>query len=68
MTRSLMQKDRTIAFRLDPDVYAQLIPFKNTFPDQQWGEAMRWLMEQPETQELIKGRCRAAIRPSRRTP
>ena len=41
----------TLAFRVTPTEYLNLLPFFETFETQ--GEGFRWLLNQPETQALM---------------
>lgn len=45
-----------ISFRTDPNLHLKLEQLRATFPNQQWGESMTWLFEQPCVIELIKER------------
>lgn len=47
---------KTVAFRLTPSEYLSMLPFFEVFPDGQQSLALRWLMTQPEVQELISAR------------
>lgn len=44
----------TLAFRITPSEYLELLPFFETFETQ--GEGFRWLLSRPEVQELMARR------------
>jgi hypothetical protein len=46
-----------VSFRVPASELATLNALRATFPDQQWGVAMRWLFEQPEVRDLIRKRA-----------
>lgn len=46
-----------ISFRVPASEMGRLQALRATFPDQQWGVAMRWLFEQPEVAGLIAARA-----------
>ena len=46
-----------ITFRVPASDMGQLQALRATFADQQWGVAIRWLLEQPEVKDLIKQRA-----------
>jgi hypothetical protein len=47
---------QVISFRVLSDEAEKLQAVKATFPDQQWGELMRWLFDHPDVQRLIQQR------------
>lgn len=49
-----------ISFRLPASEMGTIQALRATFPDQQWGVAMRWLFEQPEVKDLISNRAKAS--------
>ena len=49
-----------VSFRVPASEIGKLQALRATFPDQQWGVAMRWLFEQPEVQSLIEQRAGAS--------
>jgi hypothetical protein len=68
VVKSEVLLSKTIAFRLPAAEYASLLPFLESFPQRQWGVAMRWLFEQPEVKDAMQARMKAATRPRRRPP
>lgn len=46
----------TVAFRLTPTGYLDILPFFETFESAQGSEALRWLLDQPEVQQVIRNR------------
>lgn len=52
-----------ISFRVPASEMGRLQALRATFPDQQWGVAMRWLFEQPEVAGLIAARAGQAPEP-----
>lgn len=56
---------KTVAFRLTPSEYLELLPFFEVFPGSKGSLALRWLMNQPEVQGLISARVNlGTLRPS----
>jgi len=47
-----------ISFRVPASEMGRLQALRGTFPDQQWGVAMRWLFDQPEVDQLIERRAK----------
>lgn len=45
-----------IAFRVTPAEYRKLDALRRTFPDMQWGEMLRWLIDQPDAQAAMEAR------------
>jgi len=46
-----------VSFRVPASEMGKLQALRATFPDQQWGVAMRWLFDQPEVEALIEQRA-----------
>lgn len=46
-----------VSFRVPASEIGKLQALRATFPDQQWGVAMRWLFDQPEVEALIQQRA-----------
>lgn len=46
-----------ISFRVSAAEIGTLQALRATFADQEWGVALRWLIEQPEVKELIMRRA-----------
>lgn len=53
---------RTVAVRLTSRRYADLLPFFGTFPTGRSSDALRWLLEQPETQAAMTRRMESVTR------
>lgn len=45
-----------IAFRVTPAEYRKLDALRRTFPEMQWGEMLRWLIAQPDSEQAIRAR------------
>lgn len=45
-----------IAFRVTPAEYRKLDALRRTFPEMQWGEMLRWLIDQADTRAAIAAR------------
>ena len=46
-----------VSFRVPASEMGTLQALRATFPEQQWGVAMRWLFDQPEVASLIERRA-----------
>lgn len=46
-----------VSFRVPASEMGRLQALRATFPEQQWGVAMRWLFDQPEVAALIAQRA-----------
>jgi len=46
-----------VSFRVPASEMGRLQALRATFPEQQWGVAMRWLFDQPEVEALIEQRA-----------
>jgi hypothetical protein len=53
-----------VSFRVPAADIGRLQALRATFADQQWGVALRWLLEQPEVGELIARRAQDAKEPA----
>jgi len=51
----------TVAFRVSGAQYQRLIGLRATFEEPQFGHALRWLLEQPEVQDVIDRRERSGM-------
>lgn len=45
-----------ISFRVTTSEGRKLQALRSTFPEQKWGELFRWLLEQPDVQNVIQQR------------
>lgn len=52
---------RLVAFKLNDDEYAALLPFFETFPLAPMSSAMLWLMEQPQVRQTVRERVESAM-------
>lgn len=50
----------TVSFRITTTQALQLATLKETFSDKSWGEAFRWLLNQPIVKDLIETRVAAS--------
>ena len=50
---------RTVAFRVPPSEYMGLLPFFEAFPGSRGSVALRWLINQPEVQAIMRTRVEA---------
>jgi len=51
-----------ISFRVSAQEGSVLQALRATFPEQKWGEAIRWLISHPAVKEAIEERIRAETR------
>ena len=47
-----------VTFRVSDAEIVKLQALRATFAEQQWGEVMRWLFQQPEVEALIAARVK----------
>lgn len=47
---------QVISFRVDPATARRLAALKETFPNGQWGEVMRWLLTNQNINDVIDSR------------
>jgi hypothetical protein len=57
---------KTMAFRVTPSTYSELVPFFESFPDGSPTSAFRWLLEHDDVRALMADRIRAQAKPRRR--
>lgn len=58
----------TVAFRLPPSEYLNLLPFFESFPDGKSSIALRWLVNQPEVQAVMARQTGSVQRGSASSP
>jgi len=47
---------QVISFRVDDTLARRLAALRSTFPNQQWGEVMRWLLTNQDISDVIDSR------------
>lgn len=58
--------DKVIAFKTTDEVYASLIPFIESFPQQTISVAMRWLIENDDVREVMRKRVEQMTKVARK--